>query len=107
MRVDPEGKQAHTTFRLLQNYAGYSFAEATLHSGRTHQIRVHAAHLGLPLVGDRRYSPNERQKFWRTTDVRRMFLHAHQLSFITRDGAEQLVSSQLPEELSRLLEKLI
>jgi 23S rRNA pseudouridine955/2504/2580 synthase len=107
MRVDPQGKPAHTTFRLLQNYSGYSFAEATLHSGRTHQIRVHAAHLGLPLVGDKRYSPVARQKFWKTKNVTRMFLHAHQLSFITRDGVAQLANAKLPDELSRLLEELI
>jgi len=106
MRVDPEGKAARTTFRLLQNYGDCSFAEAQLHSGRTHQIRVHAAHLGLPLVGDKRYSAKPRQKFWKAQGCKRMFLHAHQLRFYTRDGEEQLVSSQLPQELGSLLEHL-
>ena len=106
MRVDPEGKPARTTFRLLQNYGNCSFAEAQLHTGRTHQIRVHAAHLGSPLVGDKRYSPTSRQKFWKAADCKRMFLHAHQLRFYTRDGEEQLVSSQLPEELGKLLRHL-
>jgi len=106
MQVDPEGKLAHTTFRLLQNYADCSFAEAHLHTGRTHQIRVHAAHLGLPLVGDKRYSPAARQKFWKSKGVKRMFLHAHQLRFLTANGEEQLVSSPLPDELSQILEKL-
>jgi len=107
MRVDPDGKPAHTTFRLLQNYREYSFVEAELHSGRTHQIRVHAAHLGLPLAGDKRYSPAKRQKFWKATGLKRMFLHAHQIRFHTRDGEEQLVSAPLPTVLSQLLEKLI
>ena len=106
MRVDPEGKTAHTTFRLLQHYGEYSFAEAELHTGRTHQIRVHAAHLGAPLVGDRRYSPAARQKFWKTRGLKRMFLHAHQLRFYTADGEQQLVNAQLPDELSHLLENL-
>ncbi|HEY5776872.1 MAG TPA: RluA family pseudouridine synthase [Xanthomonadales bacterium] len=106
MRVDEEGKPAHTTFRLLQNYAGYSFAEAQLHSGRTHQIRVHAAHLGLPLAADDRYSPTDRQKFWKSLGLRRMFLHAHQIWFYTRDGEQQVVSSPLPDKLSQLLMKL-
>lgn len=106
MRVDQHGKSAHTTFRLLQNYGACSFAEAQLHTGRTHQIRVHAAHLGIPLVGDKRYSPAARQKFWKAQGVRRMFLHAHQLSFFTQDGQKQLVSSPLPPELSQLLENL-
>ncbi|MGB5487641.1 MAG: RluA family pseudouridine synthase [Lysobacterales bacterium] len=106
MRVDAQGKPAHTTFRLLQNYADYSFAEAQLHTGRTHQIRVHAAHLGLPLAADDRYSPAPRQKFWKAQGLRRMFLHAHQINFYTADGERQLVSAPLPVELGQLLEKL-
>jgi 23S rRNA pseudouridine955/2504/2580 synthase len=106
MRVDMDGKPAHTTFRLLANYNGYSFAEAQLHSGRTHQIRVHAAHLGMPLAADDRYSPTDRQKFWKKLGLRRMFLHAHQIRFYTPDGEQQIVSSPLPEELSQLLANL-
>ena len=107
MRVDPEGKPAHTTFRLLQNYGSCSFAEAQLHTGRTHQIRVHAVHLGMSLVGDKRYSPATRQKFWKAQGVKRMFLHAHQVRFYTRDGEEQLVSAPLSQELSAILEGLV
>ncbi|MDH4018265.1 MAG: RluA family pseudouridine synthase [Xanthomonadales bacterium] len=106
MRVDPQGKPAHTTFRLLQTYAGYSFAEAELHTGRTHQIRVHAAHLGASLAGDKRYSPTDRQKFWKAQGLKRMFLHAHQVQFYTGDGEQQLVSSHLPDELRNLLAEL-
>lgn len=106
MRVDPDGKPAHTTFRLLQNYAGYSYAEAQLHTGRTHQIRVHAAHLGSPLVADDRYSPAPRKKFWKAKGLRRMFLHAHQVNFYTLDGEQQMVNSPLPVELGNLLEKI-
>lgn len=106
MCVDPDGKPARSTFRLLQDYAGFSFAEVQLHTGRTHQIRVHAAHLGLPLAADNRYSPAARQKFWKTQGLRRMFLHAHQVRFNTADGEQQLVSSPLPAELSQLLDEL-
>lgn len=106
MRVDTEGKSAHTTFRLLENYAECSFAEAQLHTGRTHQIRVHAAHLGLPLAGDDRYSPRARQKYWKSQGLKRMFLHAHQINFYTPDGEQQIVNAPLPLELSNLLEKL-
>jgi len=106
MRVDADGKPAHTTFRLLQNYGDCSFAEAELHTGRTHQIRVHAAHIGLPLAGDKRYSPAARQKYWKTRGLKRMFLHAHQLRFYSENGEAQLASSNLPSELSHLLEEL-
>ena len=107
MRVDAEGKSAHTTFRLLQEYGPCSFAEAHLHTGRTHQIRVHAAHLDAPLAGDKRYSPAPRQKFWKAEGLKRMFLHAHQLCFYTRDGEQQVVSAPLPAKLSQLLEDLV
>ena len=106
MLVDPEGKPAHTTFRSLKDYGPCSFAEAQLHSGRTHQIRVHAAHLDLPLVADKRYSPAARQKFWKAKGTGRLFLHAHQLRFKSKDGEQQLVNSPLPQELRELLEKL-
>ena len=106
MRVDASGKSAHTTFRLLQHYTEFSFAEAELHTGRTHQIRVHAAHMGTPLAADNRYSPSARQKFWKAMGLKRLFLHAHQVSFLSSDGEQQLVSSPLPAELSGLLEAL-
>ena len=106
MRVDPEGKSAHTTFKLLQKYASVSFVEAYLHTGRTHQIRVHAAHLNLPLAGDKRYSPGSRQKFWKSEGLKRLFLHAHQLQFFTRDGEKQLVSAPLSEDLRETLKSL-
>jgi 23S rRNA pseudouridine955/2504/2580 synthase len=106
MRVDPDGKPASTTFRLLETYGGYSFAEASLHTGRTHQIRVHAAHLGLSLAGDKRYSSEGRQEFWTNKGLQRLFLHAHQLQFSTLDGEEQLVSSELPDDLRTILDKL-
>jgi len=106
MRVDPDGKPASTTFRLLQHYGNCSFVEATLHTGHTHQIRAHAAHLEAPLAGDKRYSPDSRQRYFSGKGCKRLFLHAHELKFRTRDGEEQLVSSGLPDELSRLLERL-
>jgi 23S rRNA pseudouridine955/2504/2580 synthase len=105
MRVDEDGKPARTTFRQLEVYAGCSFAEAELHTGRTHQIRVHAAFLDLPLVGDKRYAPKARQKYWRVKGAKRLFLHAHQLRFNTSDGSEQLVNSHLPADLRQILDR--
>ncbi len=107
MQVDSEGKSAHTTFRLLQNYGPCSFVEAQLHTGRTHQIRVHAQHLGMALIGDKRYAPAERLKYWRGLGARRLFLHAHQLSFVSLNGDQQLVNCQLPDELKLFLDGLI
>jgi len=103
MQVDPEGKSAHTTFRLLQNYGPCSFVEARLHTGRTHQIRVHAVHLGMALVGDKKYASSARQKHWKEKGAKRLFLHAHQLKFRTLDGTEQLVNSQFGQITYKLL----
>lgn len=107
MRVDPEGKSAHTTFRLLQNYGPCSYVEAQLHTGRTHQIRVHAAHLDMALLGDKRYAPAPRQKHWNKLGCKRLFLHAHQLKFQSMNGDDQLVNSQLPDDLKLFLDSLI
>lgn len=107
MRVDPEGKPAHTTFRLLQNYGPCSYVEAQLHTGRTHQIRVHAAHLGTALVGDKRYSTAARFKHWKARGAKRLFLHAHQLTFRLMNGEEQLVNAQLPADLKLFIDSLI
>jgi len=107
MRVDAHGKPAHTTFRLLQKYGPCSFVEARLHSGRTHQIRAHAVHLGIPLLGDRKYASAVRQKYWKTKGLKRLFLHAQQLKFRTLSGKEKIVSSQLPEDLKFFLDSLL
>ncbi len=106
MRVDSNGKPAQTTFRLLQHLGPYSYAEAQIHTGRTHQIRVHATHLGLGLVGDKRYASAVRQKHWKEEGIKRLFLHAHQLIFHTTGGERQLVSLQLPPELKGFLTQL-
>jgi len=106
MRVDPDGKPAHTTFRKLQDYGGCSYAEAILHTGRTHQIRVHAAYLGMALVGEKLYAPRERQEYWRHRGARRLFLHAHQIAFKTLYGEARLVSTGLPAELNAFLDTL-
>ena len=106
MQVDQAGKPAQSSFKLLHQYGEFSFVEVQLHTGRTHQIRVHAAHLGLPLAGDKRYASSARQKFWKKRAVRRLFLHAHQLRFHTGDGHEQLVNSNLPEDLRTTLNGL-
>jgi len=107
MQVDPEGKSAHTTYRMLQNYGSCSFVEAQLHTGRTHQIRVHAAHLGMPLIGDKKYASPVRQKYWKEKGAKRLFLHAQQLKFRALDGTEQLVNSQLPDDLKTFMDSLL
>ena len=104
--VDNDGQEARTTFSARQRLAGATLCEAQLHTGRTHQIRAHAVHLGLPLLGDERYADNERLAFWKRHGLRRLFLHAHRLDFADARGDAVTVESPLPDELRDLLSHL-
>ncbi len=111
VRVDKEGLFAHTIFTLLKRYKVASFLEAELKTGRTHQIRVHAASLGFPLVGDSKYGDyafNDRvAKGALGIPFKRLFLHAYSISFthpIT--GAPIEIHCELPRECQELLDAL-
>ena len=79
--------------------------EATLGTGRTHQIRVHAAHVGHPLAGDPKYGDTEANQRFRKKGLKRMFLHASHMSF-ELDGRAYGFSAPLPDELKDFLDKL-
>jgi 23S rRNA pseudouridine955/2504/2580 synthase len=106
MEADEAGKQALTHFRLLQAFADCSYAEAELFTGRTHQIRVHAAHIGLPLAGDDRYGSAAALKKWKARGLKRLFLHAHHLRFESLSGADIDCNSLLPDNLRRVLGRI-
>ena len=106
VEVSPDGKPAQTRFRLIENCQGASYSEAELLTGRTHQIRVHALHMGLPLAGDRRYAPADSVKRWRQLGLRRIFLHAHSMVFENQAGDVMTFNAPLPEELYRVLAQL-
>ena len=106
MQVDAAGKAAVTEFSRLENYSGRSFVEARPLTGRTHQIRVHAAFLGTPCAGDPRYSKASSQEHWRNNGLDRLFLHAHALEFDGISGERMHLSAPLPAGLSRVLERL-
>jgi 23S rRNA pseudouridine955/2504/2580 synthase len=55
VRVQDDGLPSHTVFNLIERWPDYALVEAELKTGRTHQIRVHLAHLGLPIAGDAKY----------------------------------------------------
>jgi len=106
VRVSDEGKPARTRFRLLQSFRDCSYAEAELLSGRTHQIRVHAAHLGLPLAGDDKYAAGDSLRKWRQRGLRRVFLHAHRTVLPGADGATLEFDAPLPDDLRAVLDRL-
>jgi 23S rRNA pseudouridine955/2504/2580 synthase len=79
--VNPEGKASHTVFRLLARWSEMSLLEAQLKTGRTHQIRVHLAHLGFPILGDEKYGDFALNKNLRRDGLKRMALHAWRMAF--------------------------
>ncbi len=79
--VNAEGKAAHTVFRLLARWPEMSLLEAQLKTGRTHQIRVHLAHLGFPILGDEKYGEFALNKSLKRDGLKRMALHAWRMAF--------------------------
>jgi 23S rRNA pseudouridine955/2504/2580 synthase len=108
VKVDPRGKAAKTVFRLLERARDLaSLLEIELATGRTHQIRVHAAHLGHPLAGDDRYGDREFNERMAGYGLRRLFLHAFSVRFTWPDTGEPFsVSAPLPAELANVLTAL-
>lgn len=82
VRVDQEGMHAHTIMTCVQRYALYSWVDAQLMTGRTHQIRVHMAHEGHPIVGDDKYGDEGVNQQFAQLGFKRMFLHASHLTFL-------------------------
>lgn len=106
IEVNAAGKPALTRFRRLHSYAGCTYAEAELLTGRTHQIRVHARHIGMPLAGEARYASKESVKQWKKKGLHRIFLHAQRLSFETSSGEGLEFNAPLPENLKAVLDRL-
>jgi 23S rRNA pseudouridine955/2504/2580 synthase len=98
--VSESGQQAETIFRRLARGAEFSLLEAELLTGRTHQIRVHALHLGHPVLGDDKYGDFELNKALRKRGLNRMFLHAQALEFAHPVTGDKLrLEAGLPRDL--------
>ena len=95
VRVDAQGKPARTTFNVLRACDAASWLSARLHSGRTHQIRVHAAASGHPVLGEDKYESAASEQCSNAAGVSRLCLHAVRLSF-EWDGATQRIEAPLP-----------
>ena len=102
------GRQAVTHYRVLQRFGArgmpplqYTLLELQLETGRTHQIRVHVAHLGHPVLGDLVYSRHP-APFWEALGIQRQLLHAYAIRFLhpsTRNPVELRID--LPEDMMR------
>ena len=111
VRVDPEGKEAHSIFRLKEHWktpwGEASLLEVELRTGRTHQIRVHLAHLGFPILGDEKYGDFALNKLLQKSGLKRMFLHAASMRLPHPLSGDQLqLAARLPPELENYLNKL-
>ncbi|HEV2538658.1 MAG TPA: RluA family pseudouridine synthase [Frateuria sp.] len=105
VRVSDNGKPSLTFFREMEQYTGARLMQATLGTGRTHQIRVHAAHIGHPLAGDTKYGDREANKRFREKGLQRLFLHAAHMGF-ELEGRAYGFSAPLPDDLKNFLDVL-
>jgi 23S rRNA pseudouridine955/2504/2580 synthase len=101
--VSEQGKPAQTRMRLSRTYGNFSLLQCQPLTGRTHQIRVHAGHMGHPVAGDERYGDAETNARVKTLGLGRLFLHAQSISFPDNHGNEQHFVAPLAEELERFL----
>lgn len=104
---DEHGNEAHSYFRPIRKLANYTLVEVSINTGRTHQIRVHAAHIEHPIVGDARYGDFAADRANRTLGLSRQFLHAAQLDFqMPEIGKRYKFDAPLPRDLQIVLERL-
>jgi 23S rRNA pseudouridine1911/1915/1917 synthase len=106
VREDENARAAHTSYRVLERLREATLVEALLHTGRTHQIRVHFQFLGHPLVGDNTYGQRQNRRLSELTryEPPRVLLHAHQLAFIhPRSGKKLSFTAPRPGDLEDAL----
>ena len=106
--VSESGKAARSQFRVVENYGSRAtLMEVSIVTGRTHQIRAHAAHMGHPVAGDERYGDAELNAKLAKLGLRRIFLHAHAVDFVWPDSEEEfMISSPLPDDLREFQRRL-
>ncbi len=120
MTVYRKGKEAITDYEVLEDFKIFSWVQFQIHTGRTHQIRVHAKHLGHPIVCDELYGDGKpillsslKHKFKLSKNeleerpiLNRLALHAVSLQFINSNGATLNLEASLPKDLKALLQQL-
>lgn len=100
MAVVPDGRKAVTDYNVLESYKSNSYVEFVLHTGRTHQIRVHSAYMRHPVACDALYGGSK-------LGAKGQLLHAHTLGFThPRSGEQMEFTSQEPEDFQKILSRL-
>jgi 23S rRNA pseudouridine1911/1915/1917 synthase len=102
MAVISTGRPATTTLHVAERLPGFTLLDVGLHTGRTHQIRVHCAHIGHPVAGDRRYAGRRPSP----SGLTRQFLHAARLTISLPNGTRPTFVSPLPDDLAAVLDGL-
>jgi 23S rRNA pseudouridine1911/1915/1917 synthase len=106
---DSDGRAAHTSYRVLEKLKHATLVEAQIHTGRTHQIRVHFQHLGYPVAGDDTYGATKNKRLKELTNYAapRVLLHAKELSFVHPRTEKTLkFSAPLPNDFKQALKLL-
>lgn len=107
VKVDSDGKSSISTFIPVSTSKHASLMEIHIETGRTHQIRVHAAHLGHPIAGDDKYGNRDFNREMHSLGLRRLFLHARSLAFTLQDPQQEIaVNAPLDADLTNLLKLL-
>jgi len=107
VRAAASGKPSVSEFRPVEFFGKRAtLVEVTLRTGRTHQIRVHAQHAGHPVAGDEKYGDPLFNRELAALGLKRMFLHAHSVSFSWPQGGEFSVNTPLPPDLRAVLDTL-
>jgi len=106
VKADAGGKESATRFEPVQFFKRATLMDVAIETGRTHQIRVHAAHAGHPVAGDPKYGDKEFNAAMRKLGLDRMFLHAQTVSFEWSGGRDFTVSVPLDDTLKGVLDRL-
>ncbi len=102
MAVTSDGKRAVTEFRVLERFKNFTYVECKLQTGRTHQIRVHMAEIGHPLLGDEKYSARKNP-----FDIKGQALHSYTLSLTQPTTGERMsFTAPLPNDMEEILRQL-
>ena len=108
VQVNFRGKPSLSHFRVLERRGGHSYCEVRIETGRTHQIRVHAQHIGHPVAGDDKYGePEVNRRLREQAGLKRLFLHAASLEFALDAGRTPYVlNAPLAPELIDVMDRL-
>jgi 23S rRNA pseudouridine955/2504/2580 synthase len=102
--VSEDGKAAATRVSLSRSFRAASLVNCSPETGRTHQIRVHLAHAGHPILGDERYGDEDQNRAAKKAGLKRLFLHAQSISFPDHSGNEQHFTAPLAGDLDAFLQ---